>query len=102
MCLGIYFLPSAGGNCSLLCLPATPLSWSQTLEGVFEQYSSRALNLALCIASGTSEIQGHCLCKAGALATEVPGHKKIVQTLFVYTYTDLANTNQLTKLPNLK
>ena len=42
---------------------ATPLSQSWTLEGLLlielTQRPSRALNIASCIASGTSEIQGH-------------------------------------------
>ena len=47
----------SGKHLSLTFLPATPLSWSWTLEGIFElmQRSSRALNLTVCVASGTKE-----------------------------------------------
>ena len=51
--------PLAGKDCSLPFEPATPLSRSQSLEGLFEQThcALRALNLTLYFASGTSEIQ---------------------------------------------
>ena len=53
--------PSSGKNFSLPFLPATLLSPSRTIEGLFELTwcSSRALKLASCVASGISEIQGH-------------------------------------------
>ena len=47
---------------SLPFLPATPLSLSLTLERLCELtgHPSRALNLASCVAFGTTEKQGHC------------------------------------------
>ena len=49
--------PQRGWHCSLLLIPAAPSSRSQTLEGLFEltQHPSRALNLASCLSSATSE-----------------------------------------------
>ena len=40
-----------GGYCSLSFLPATPVSWSWTLEGLFEltRRPLKALNLDLCL-----------------------------------------------------
>ena len=47
--------------CTLSFLPATPLSWFQTLDMLFELTlrPSRTHNLASYVASGTPEIQGH-------------------------------------------
>ena len=56
----INYTCSGLGRCSLLFLLATPWSCSQTLEVLFEltRCPSKALTLALCVALGTSEIQG--------------------------------------------
>ena len=59
-------IPHQGGHCPLLFLPATLLS--QTFKELFEliQHPSRALNLASCLASRTTEIQRHCqVCPTG-------------------------------------
>ena len=47
------------GHCSIPFLPATPLSPSWTLEGLFELTWRPSRALTSCIASGTTEIQGH-------------------------------------------
>ena len=60
----------------VLFLPATHLSWSQTLEGLFELTGCplSALNLAPGVASGTTEIQvTRTLSGDAALGAEVPG-----------------------------
>ena len=54
--------PHRGNYFSLLFLAATPSSPSQTLEGLFEltwRPSRKGPHLASCVASGTTEIQGH-------------------------------------------
>ena len=50
-----------GVYCSLPFLPATPLPWSQTLEGIFERtrHPSRALNFGSCDCFHYSDIKGH-------------------------------------------
>ena len=51
--------PLSGKYFSLPLLPATPLSLSMTLEGLFEPLQGSCL--ASCVASRTTEEQGHCL-----------------------------------------
>ena len=55
-------------------LPVTPSSRSRTLEGLFELTlrPSRALNLTLCVAYGTSELQGRQVCRAGRKFPRTP------------------------------
>ena len=67
--------PHRGKHCSLTFLLATPSSASWTLEGLFEltRCPSRTLNLASCVASGTTEIQGHCqVCRARRRSPRTP------------------------------
>ena len=57
----VFYLPGRprwGGWCSRLFLSASPFSRTQTLEGIFEltRHYSRTINLAPCVASGTTEI----------------------------------------------
>ena len=51
--------PSSGKHYSLPFLPATPSSPSRTLEGLFELTRRPFRALDSCVASGTTEIQGH-------------------------------------------
>ena len=53
--------PSSGKDYSLPFLPATPSSPSRTLEGLFEADTApfKGPRLASCVASGTTEKQGH-------------------------------------------
>ena len=57
--LGKLIDPSSGKYYSLPFLPATPSSLSGTLEGLFELTRRPSRVLASCVASGTTEIQGH-------------------------------------------
>ena len=65
--------PHRGRQCLNLFFPATPSYRSQTLEGLFEltQRPSRALHHTWCIASRTSDRQGHgqvrCTRRGGCL-----------------------------------
>ena len=75
----IFYLPGGQtprwGNTSLPFLPATPSTPSQTFEGLFELTlrPSRAPRLASCVASGTTEIQGHCqVCRARRRGPRTP------------------------------
>ena len=56
-----FLFPFSGKHYSLQFLPATPSSPSRTLEELFEadQTPFKGPRLASCVASGTSEIQGH-------------------------------------------
>ena len=53
--------PLIGKDYSLPFLPATPSSLSQTLEGLFRAEAGpfKGPRLASCVASGTTDIQGH-------------------------------------------
>ena len=56
---------------------ATPLSPSQTFEGLFwgDMVLFRGPRLALCVASGTAEKQGHCqVCRARRGGPRTPSH----------------------------
>ena len=70
---GKFMKPNRGVCCSLLFLPATPLSLS--LEGLFKlkRCHSRALNLATCVATGTHRNNKDTV-RCGVLGTQVPGH----------------------------
>ena len=72
---------SSGKLFSLLFLPATPSSLSQTLEGLFQLTRRPSRALALYVASRTTEIQGH----RQLWSAEVPGHRQqqLAQTLMV-------------------
>ena len=66
--------PCQGEYCSNCFFSATLSSWSLTLEGFFELTlrPSRVVDLALCVAFGTSEIRGHsqvCWARPGASRT---------------------------------
>ena len=73
----------SGKHYSLPFLPATPLSQSRTLQG--HRVSSTSPRLASCVASRTTEIQGHQqVCRARRQG-EVPGHsqQQLTRTLIV-------------------
>ena len=69
----------------ILFLQATPLSWSRTLEGLFEltRRPSRALNLNAYFAFELQRYKDTVRCVA--LGAEVPGHRQqqLTQTLNV-------------------
>ena len=77
--------PSSGKNFSLPFLPATPLSLSWILEGLFEltQRPSRALDLPRTSIPELQIYKGTLSCVL--LGAEVPGHsqQQLTQTLIV-------------------
>ena len=77
---------SSGNLLSLLFLPATPLSLSQTLEGLFEltQRPSRALDSPRALLPELQRYKDTVRC-AALLGTGVPGHRQqqLMQTLIV-------------------
>merc|ERR1712020_299599 len=77
--------PSSGKHYSLPFLPATPLSPSRTLEGLFELtlHPSRALDLPRALLPELQRNKDTVRC--AALGAEVPGHRQqqLTQTLIV-------------------
>ena len=82
---GQIYDPLSGKHFSLPFLPATPLSPSRTLEGLFEltRRPSRALDLPRALLPELQRYKDTVRC--GALGAEVPGHrqKQLTQTLIV-------------------
>ena len=77
--------PQSGKHFSLPFLPATPLSLSQTLEGLFglTRRPSRALDLPRALLPELQRNKDTVRC--AALGVEVPGHRQdqLTQTLIV-------------------
>ena len=77
--------PSSGKRCSLLFLPANPLSPSRTLERLFEltRRPPRALNLPRALLPELQRCKDAVRCVE--LGSEVPGHRQeqLTQTLIV-------------------
>ena len=95
--------PLLGKHYSLLFLPAAPSPPSRTLEGLFEltRRPSRALNLASCVASGTTEIQGHrqvCRARRGGPRTPpTTTDANIVRLLKTYIFTQILEFEKSTE-----
>ena len=75
--------PSSGKHYSLLFLPATPLSPSLTLEGLFEltRRPSRGLNSPRALLPELQRNKDTVRC--ASLGAEVPGDRQLTQTLIV-------------------
>ena len=80
-----FFDPSSGKHYSFPFLPATPLSPSRTLEGLFEltRRPSRALDSPRALLPELQRYKDTVRC--GALGAEVPGHRQqqLTQTLIL-------------------
>ena len=85
--MGKYF--SSENHFSLLFLPATPLSPSRTLEGLFEltRRPSRALDSPRALLLELQRYKDTVRC--GALGAEVPGHRQQQLTQKTHLFTPI-------------